>query len=390
MSDHGRPISAIAARTLYDGVHDDPLSDQLVTIEDRTISGIRPLPKAPERIEDTMVVDVLAPGFIDMQINGAADTQFNEEPTADALARIAAGARQGGTAHILPTFITAPNARYLHAIEAANTALQATVPGVLGIHLEGPFLSPERPGIHPTAFIRPLTRDDVEAIRRAKGTVLVTLAPEAQDIGLIRDLTAAGVLVFAGHSNATAADMRLAIEAGLTGVTHLFNAQSQVSAREPGVVGSALMRADLFAGIIADGLHVAPQNLAMAARLMGDRLCLVTDAMKTLGGTLTRFGLYGTPVTLKDGRLTGPDGTLAGAHLAMDQAVRNAVTMMGCSPAQALRMVSTNPARALGLDTQLGRIHPGYRASLSILSPDFDAVGTVVDGRLFIGDRPPS
>lgn len=384
MSDHGRPISAIAARTLYDGVHDDPLTDRLVTIEDGTISGIRPLAEAPERGEDTMVVDMLAPGFIDMQINGAADTQFNEEPAVDALARIATGARQGGAAHILPTFITAPNATYLQAIEAANTALQAAVSGVLGIHLEGPFLSPERPGIHPAAFIRPLTHDDVEAIRRARGTVLVTLAPEAQDIDLIRDLTAAGILVFAGHSNATADDMNAAIEAGLTGVTHLFNAQSQVSAREPGVVGSALMCKALSAGIIADGLHVAPQNLAMAARLMGERLCLVTDAMKTLGGTLTRFDLYGTPVTLKDGRLTGPDGTLAGAHLAMDQAVRNAIAMMDRSPAQALRMASTNPARALGLDSQLGRIHPGYRASLSLLSPDFQAVGTVVDGRLFI------
>lgn len=383
MFDRGKPISAIVARTLYDGIGADPLTDQLVVIENGLISEVRPQDQDPADASGFITAEVLAPGFIDMQINGAADVQFNEEPTVDAVARIAAGARQGGTTHILPTFITAPGTDYRQAISAANAAIEAGLPGVLGLHLEGPFLSPERPGIHPPAFIRPLTNEDVEDIGQAKGTVLVTLAPEVQELDLIRALSAAGVLVFAGHSNATAGDMGAAIEAGLTGVTHLFNAQSQITAREPGVVGAALMRPELHAGIIADGLHVDPQNLAMTAQLMGSRLCLVTDAMKTLSGTVTEFDLFGTPITLKQGRLTGPDGTLAGAHLAMDQAVRNAIAMMGVTPTQALQMASTNPARALGLEGQLGRIRPGYRASLSALSQNFESVATIVDGRLF-------
>ena len=382
MSENARPLSAIAARLLYNGASDDALSDQLVTIADGCIAEVEPL-AGGDPPPGTLMADVLAPGFIDMQINGAADAQFNEEPTADALDRIAGGARQGGTAHILPTFITSPGTDYRKAIAAANEALTKGIPGILGVHLEGPFLSKDKPGIHQPTFIRPLTEADVEAILQAIGTVLVTLAPEEQEQRLIRTLTGAGVRVFVGHSNATSADMEAAIDAGVCGVTHLFNAQAQISGREPGVVGAALMKPELAAGIIADGLHVHPQNLAMAARLMGDRLCLVTDAMKTLAGSTIRFDLYGTPVTLGDGRLTGPDGTLAGAHLAMDEAVRNAITMMHCAPARAFRMASTNPAKALGLGEKLGRIAPRYRASLTALDSQLRATHTVVDGMLF-------
>jgi N-acetylglucosamine-6-phosphate deacetylase len=382
LSETGQPIATLFARTLFDGLSDMPTHDRLIVIDDGMIAQVRwhapgdPLPPG------TVEADIAAPGFIDMQINGAADTQFNEDPTADAIARIAAGGRKGGTAHILPTFITAPEMDYRHAIAAAEQALEQGVPGVLGIHLEGPFLSPDRPGIHPPRFIRPMTGDDTTAIGQAAGTVLVTLAPECQDVGLVKSLVRSGVRVFAGHSNATAADMDTAIEAGISGVTHLFNAQSPITGREPGVVGSALMRPELVAGIIADGYHVHPQNLAMAARLMGNRLCLVTDAMKTLAGTVTAFDLYGTPVRLDEGCLRGPDRTLAGAHLAMDEAVRNAIAMMNVSPAAAFKMASTNVAHALGLGGELGLIMPGRRASITLLEDELHAQGVVVDGRL--------
>lgn len=383
MSEPGRPIARLFARTLFDGLSDMPAHDRLITIKDGIIAQVRECPAGDPLPPGTIEADIAAPGFIDMQINGAADTQFNEEPTADAIARIAAGARQGGTAHILPTFITAPDMDYRAAIAAANQALERRTPGVLGIHLEGPFLSPDRPGIHPPRFIRPMTNTDVAAIGEAAGTVLVTLAPECQDHDLVGRLARSGALVFAGHSNATAAQIDKAIEAGISGVTHLFNAQSQIAGRDPGIVGSALMRSELAAGIIADGVHVHPGNLAMAARLMGNRLCLVTDAMKTLAGTLTAFDLYGTPVMLDEGRLRGPDGTLAGAHLAMDEAVRNAISMMGVSRAAALKMAGTNVAHALGLGGELGLIMAGRRASITLLDDDLHARGAVVDGRFY-------
>lgn len=384
MVDDGQPIDTILARDLYDGLTDQPRTNQLITIADGVIKDIQPVGAKQAVPRDTVEAKVVAPGFIDIQINGAADTQFNEEPTAEAIGHIAAGARRGGTAHIMPTFITAPGSDYAKAIAASNEALETRVPGVLGVHLEGPFLSPERPGIHPREFIRQLEQADVDTIKRAKGTVLLTLAPECQDHGLIRQLVASGTRVFIGHSNAKKGDVGRAIETGVSGVTHLFNAQSQITARDAGVVGCALMRPELFAGIIADGLHVDPQNLAMVAKLMPERLCLVTDAMKTLAGTLNSFDLYGTTITLHDGRLTGPNGTLAGAHLAMDEAVRNAIALMEMSPAQALRMASLNPAKALGLSGELGTVQVGYRASFTLLDNAFHATGTVVDGEAFL------
>ncbi len=377
-----RAVGAVHARALYDGSAEEPLRDQVVEIASGRIATVRPFGGGEGAKAEIISADVVAPGFIDLQINGAADVQFNEEPSVEAIARIAAGARAGGSAHILPTFITAPGIDYEQAIAAANAAQDEGVPGVLGIHLEGPFLSPERPGIHPARYIRPLDETDVANIERAAGAVLVTLAPERQDLALVRRLADRGVRVFAGHSAAGLAEMDEAIDAGVCGVTHLFNAMSQIAGREPGVVGAALMRPELFVSLIADGHHVHPSNMAMAARLAPDRLCLISDAMKTLAGTVTRFDLYGVPVTLGEGCLRGPDGTLAGAHLAMDEAVRNAMSLMNVSPGQALRMVSANPARALGLDHELGRIAPGYRASLTLLNSDLTAKAVIVDGRL--------
>ena len=388
MIDRGQHIRTVHARTLYDGESIAPLADQVVTIENGFIAGIQPYADATMAMDDAITVDILAPGFIDMQINGAGGIQFNEQPTIEAMAGIAAGARQGGTAHLLPTFITAPDIDYRAAIDAANAAVASDIPGILGVHLEGPFLSKEKPGIHPSAYIRPMTRDDVNAVCQAKGTALLTLAPEEQNSALMRELRDRGVHLFAGHSNATAEQMQSGIEAGIRGVTHLFNSHSPILARDPGIVGAALMNQNLHAGIIADGIHVHPQNLAMAARLMGSRLCLVTDAMKTIASTVTTFDLYGTPITLNNDRLTGPDGTLAGAHLSMDQAVRNAIVMLDCAPAIALAMASTNPARALDLDNCLGRIKPNYCASFTCLSGDFQPVSTIVKGRLFAGSAP--
>jgi N-acetylglucosamine-6-phosphate deacetylase len=375
---------AVFARSLYDGVSDIPLHNQLIEIEAGRIRAVRAGDLAAAQAAGLPVAEIVAPGFIDLQINGAQDTQFNFDPSPEALARIADGARQGGTAHILPTFITAPGQEYLAAITAARGAIAAGSPGILGLHLEGPFLSPARPGIHEAAAIRPLEPPDLAALTAPfPGSLLLTLAPECQPAGALERLAAAGVILSVGHSAAGAAEIAEAEKAGLRMATHLFNAMSQMTGREPGVVGAVLASERLFAGIIADGHHVAWENVRIAVGMLGARLCLVTDAMLTLAGTAQGFALHGVEIFLQGDRLTDAGGRLAGAHVAMDTSVRRLMQGAGVSLPLALRMASTHPAAALGLEGELGRIAPGYRASLSLLDAALQATGVVVDGRYF-------
>lgn len=382
-ADGGTRADRIFARRLYDGVADMVHADQVIEVAGARIGALRPATAADAR-DGVPEFDLVAPGFIDLQINGAGDTQFNFDPTPEALGRIAAGARQGGAAHILPTFITAPGRDYLHAIGAAQSAISSAMPGILGVHLEGPFLSPARPGIHDPAAIRVLEAEDLAQITQASaGTILLTLAPETLPAGALKALCDAGVRVFAGHTAATADQIAAAEAEGLTGATHLFNAMSQMTGREPGVVGAVLSSARLFAGMIADGHHVDWRNIAIAARLMPDRLCLVTDAMLTLAGRQTRFDLHGESIELCDGRLTNAEGRLAGAHISLTQSLRNMRDHVGLSLPAALRMVTANPARALGLGAELGAIRPGHRASLTCLTQDLGAAGVMVDGIWF-------
>lgn len=369
----------IHADTLYDGSGAPPRRNCLIEIADGRIRDISTgaAPKGARRVE------IAAPGFIDLQINGAADVQFNDDPSADAVARVAEGAQKGGAAYVLPTFITAEGDAWHAAVEAVRGALASGAPGVLGLHLEGPFLSPKRPGIHPAAAIRPATEADLSRLTAAGIPLLLTLAPEEQAPDTVRRLTNAGVVVFAGHSAATATELDAAANEGLRGVTHLWNAMPPPQGRAPGIVGRTLTHPHLFAGIIADGFHVDPLNLALSARMMPDRLFLVTDAMRTFAGAQPGFDLLGTPVLLKDGRLTGPDGTLAGAHLGMDQAVRFMVRAAGVAPETAIAMATATPARVMRLDGELGRVAPGYRASFTFLDAGLHAKGGLVDGMVF-------
>lgn len=374
----------ILAHELYDGLSDAPRRDQAIEIRSGRIAALRPAAPADRANPDALRADVVAPGFIDLQINGANDAQFNFDPTVATLERIAHGARRGGTTHILPTYITAPGRDFRAALTAGRDAIHRGVPGILGVHLEGPFLSHAFPGIHPKAAIRSIEPEDVALITEGfPGIVLATIAPECQPPGVLAQLARAGVIVFIGHSAATAAAVLDAEAAGLRGATHLFNAMSQLTGREPGVAGAVLASETLFAGIIADGHHVAWPNLRIAARLLPDRLCLVTDAMLTLAGRRTAFELDGETISLKDERLTNAAGRLAGAHVAMDESVRNMVRHAGIAPASALRMASTNPARALGLSSELGSVQPGYRASLTLLNESLQAQCVVVDGQPF-------
>lgn len=371
----------ILARALYDGMSEELRINQVIEISGGTIAGLRPAEAADFIADGVPSFDLVAPGFIDLQINGAGDRQFNFEPSLDALKQIAAGARQGGTAYILPTYITAPGRDYISAIDAVEAAMEQGTPGILGLHLEGPFLSLGRPGIHDPTAIRALDEEDLERLAAARvGRLLLTVAPENLPAGSLPRLSAAGVRVFAGHSVATADQMVQAELEGLVGVTHLFNAMSQMTGREPGVVGAVFASKKLYAGIIADGHHVDWRNIAISARLMPDRLCLVTDAMLTLAGQLTKFDLHGEAIELNGGCLTNKTGRLAGAHVSLIECVRNGVEHAGLSLIEALRMVTANPAHALGLEGEVGRVLAGHRATFTCLTRDLGVEVVMVEG----------
>ena len=324
---------------------------------------------------------MLAPGFIDIQVNGGGGVLLNDQPTEAGVRGIVAAHRKGGTTGCLPTLITDRSGVIERLAEAAPACLK--IPGVLGFHLEGPALNRSRKGIHPEAEIRVLDRRDLAAIKRFGdcGRSVVTLAPECVPASMIGELVGAGLRVAAGHSDASAAAIGQAVDRGVSGVTHLFNAMSQLNAREPGLVGAALGDDRLFAGIICDGIHVDRAALRIAVRCKGcDRLMLVTDAMPLVGTNDRQFMLQGRQIALHENRLTGPDGTLAGAHLTMIEAVRNAVALVGIPLADALIMASRTPASFLGLGSELGRIAPGYRANLVAFTPDFEVLGTWIDG----------
>ena len=373
----------IHAKQLFPGGGAAPVSDQLLQISGDRIALIRPasqIASAPE----AHFYDVVAPGFIDLQINGGGGILFNDSPDLPAVNAIAAAARQGGACHILPTFITAPEQEYGRAMEAVSRA--ADRPEILGLHLEGPFLSPARAGIHNADFMRQMDARDVARLTGFEGRLLLTCAPEQVTLADIRALIDAGVIVFAGHSDADIEMMNAAISAGLSGVTHLFNACSQLNAREPGIVGAALSDSRLFAGIIADRYHVHDANLKLAVAQMHDRLCLVSDTMPSFGTNLLGFVLQGREITLKDGRLVSAEGQLAGAHLGLDEAVRNIISATQIAPEKALHMASGIPAKIVGLDSEYGAVREGRLASLTCLDRGLRACAVYVHGTGYFPD----
>jgi len=325
---------------------------------------------------------ILAPGFIDIQVNGGGGVFLNDQPTEAGVRCIVEAHRSAGTTGCLPTLITDRSEVIEQLAAVAQACLQ--IPGVLGFHLEGPVLNRSRKGIHPESLIRLPNRRDLAAIKSfgVCGRSIVTLAPECVPASLIEEFIGAGLRVSAGHSDATAAEMELAANRGVSGATHLFNAMSQLSAREPGLLGAALQDDRLFAGIICDGVHVDRISLRIAFRCKGrDRLMLITDAMPLVGTHNQEFMLHGMRIALHENRLTSPDGTLAGANLSMIEAVRNAIALLGIPLVDALIMASRTPARFLGLDFELGLIAPGYRADLVAFTANFEVIETWVAGQ---------
>jgi N-acetylglucosamine-6-phosphate deacetylase len=386
MSQAGSSVSlTIAAQHIFDGT--EMRGAGAVRISQRRIESVT-FGKAETCASILLPADaILAPGFIDIQVNGGGGVLLNDLPTEAGVRRIVEAHRNKGTTGCLPTLITDCGEVIERLAAVAQACLK--IPGVLGFHLEGPAINRSRKGIHPEAEIRVPDRRDLAAIKSFGdcGRSVVTLAPERVTGSMIDELIGAGLRIAAGHSEATAAEIGQAADRGISGVTHLFNAMSQLNAREPGLVGAALEDDRLFAGIICDGIHVDRAGLRIAFRCKGrDRLMLVTDAMPLVGTNDRQFMLQGRQITLHDNRLTGPDGTLAGAHLTMIEAVRNAVALLEISLVDGLIMASRTPAAFLGLESELGRIAPGYRADLVAFNPNFKVVGTWIGGVGSIGE----
>lgn len=328
---------------------------------------------------------MLAPGFIDLQVNGGGGALFNLTPDVDTIRTICGAFARFGTTAILPTLITDTVQKNVLAMAAGHAAADEKVPGFLGLHLEGPHLSVARKGAHDPALIRPMTEADLQALTEGRGrlpNLLVTVAAETVTPGQIRRLRDAGIVVSIGHSDAPYAVARTAIEAGATMVTHLFNAQSQLGNRDAGVVGAALDHGTVWAGLIADGIHVGEASLGVALRAKRGpgRIFLVTDAMSPTGTDAESFELTGRTVYRKDGALRLADGTLAGADLTMIQAVNYLHRTIGLPLDETLRMASLYPARALAVDHERGALAPGLRADLVHLSDRLDVTSTIIGG----------
>jgi N-acetylglucosamine-6-phosphate deacetylase len=308
---------------------------------------------------------MLLPGFIDVQVNGGGGVLFNDQPTVEGIQRIAAAHRRFGTTALLPTLISDDLDIVERAVAAVAEAIARKVPGIVGIHLEGPFLNPDKRGIHDASkFVRLDDRALDLMASLPNGVTLVTLAPELTEAGTIAELTRRGVIVSAGHTMADHQAMTRAIGEGLSGVTHLFNAMTQMEGRAPGVVGAAL-DSQLFCGLIVDGQHVHPASLRVAIAAGGhDRMMLVTDAMPTVGAAEKTFVLGGRTITAEGGACKAEDGTLAGSDLDMGLGLRNAVEMLEVDVATASAMASKVPATFLRLHESFGRIAKGARADL--------------------------
>ena len=355
--------------------------DAAVIVEDGRILELAT--RAPPNAEvHDLSGRILLPGFIDCQVNGGGGVLFNDQPTAEGIRAIGAAHRRFGTTGFLPTLISDTTEKMRTAIDAVDAAISEDVPGVLGIHLEGPFLSRARRGVHAEKYLHAPDASELllaESLRR--GVTLLTLAPECVPGDAIRQLAEAGVIVSAGHSNADYATVRRALDAGVRGFTHLYNAMSPLASRAPGVVGAALDDPDSWCGVIVDGHHVdaASLRVALKAKPRG-KIFLVTDAMPPVGAANPSYVLNGETIVARDGICQTANGTLAGSALNMIDAVRNTIDTLGVPLDEAARMASTYPADFLGLGATHGRIEAGCRAAFTVVDQDLRVTETWVDG----------
>lgn len=380
------------AKQLFDGQH--IYKDMHMKVEHGQIVGILPALQSSWQA-DQILNGMVSAGFIDIQVNGGGGALFNDEQTPAALGQIMQGHAKYGTTAMLPTLISDSNEKMRRAADAVREALEASMPGIVGIHFEGPHLSLAKKGIHSAKQVRPISDDDLAIItRKDLGKVLVTIAPENVSPDIIKELVDRGVVVSLGHSGADIDTVLNAINAGAHCFTHLFNAMSGLSAREPGMISAALSDKRVSAGIIPDLHHVHPYNCKLAYQCLGpERLMLVTDAMAHVGSNMQTLPWLDSTITKADNKLTLDDGSLAGSCLDMASAVENMYMLLskGVLPSEqntllkdVLNMASMTPAKLMGL-AHLGKLIPRMQADFVLLNQDLKVEASWISGKQITG-----
>ncbi|MGV2876764.1 N-acetylglucosamine-6-phosphate deacetylase [Pantoea vagans] len=374
---------ALVNGRIYSG--HEVLDNHAVVVADGLIARVCPRESLPADIEQRdMAGAIIAPGFIDLQLNGCGGVQFNDSLDAlsiETLETMQRANEKSGCTSFLPTLITSSDALMKRAIETMRAYLQKHEHQALGLHLEGPWLSKAKKGTHDPALIRLPDAAMVQYLcDNADVITKVTLAPENAGSDVIRQLTDAGIIVSAGHSNATYEEAKAGFSAGVSFATHLYNAMPAFAGREPGLIGALFDSPDVYCGIIADGLHVHYANVRNAKRIKGDKLVLVTDATAPAGADISEFIFAGKTIYYRDGLCVDENGTLSGSALTMIEAVQNSVEHVGIALDEALRMASLYPARAMGVEKQLGSIEAGKIANLTVFTRDFKIIKTLVNG----------
>lgn len=372
-------LAFYTAAQIFDG--EDVHRACAVAVDNGLVTGIAPLSELPSGAPLTDLGEgFISPGFVDLQVNGGGGIMLNDDPSAEAIRTICAAHRPFGTTALLPTLITDTPANTAKAVAAALEAQRQGISGFAGLHLEGPHLDPRRHGAHDPKLIRPMDDDDLRGLLAAKEklpTLLTTVAPESVTVDQISAMAKAGIIVSLGHTDCSYDTAMRCFDAGASMVTHLFNAMSQLGNREPGLVGAALERSSVWAGLIADGHHVhgASIRLAFKSKSGPGRIFLVTDAMATVGSGIQDFKLNGRRILRNSGRLTLDDGTLAGADIDMAASVATVRQLSGGSWIEALGMATSAPADAIGRAREFGRLKPGCRADFLQLSADGALLG---------------
>lgn len=361
------------------------LDNHAVVIADGLIERVCPLEDLPAGIETRDVGGaIIAPGFIDLQLNGCGGVQFNDDIAAisvETLQIMQKANEKSGCTSFLPTLITSTDELMKRAVEVMRAYLAQNANQALGLHLEGPWLNPLKKGTHDPALIRAPDQELVDFLcANADVITKITLAPEKVDEAIIRQLRAAGIVISAGHSHGTYEEAAAGIDAGVTFATHLYNAMPATSGREPGLIGALFDSPDVWCGVIADGLHVHYANIRNAKRIKGDKLILVTDATAPAGASIDRFIFAGKTIYYRNGLCVDENGTLSGSALTMIEAVENSVEHVGISLDETLRMATLYPARAMGVDNQLGSIEAGKVANLTVFTRDYKIIRTFVNG----------
>ena len=374
-------IQYLVGSKIFDG--DKFLDGMAIVLEDGIIAKM--LPANDIDTESTVINlagGIIAPGFIDLQVNGGGGSFFTNDTSVEALKIIVNGHRPTGTTSMMPTLISDTREVHQAGVKAVIDAIEQGVAGILGIHIEGPFFSLAKRGAHNEKYIRRMTAEDETWLTKIKGCkVIVTIAPEEVQSGQIKNLSNAGIYVCAGHTNAKYEDVIRGINEGLSGFTHLFNAMSPLAGRLPGTVGAALESDSTWCGIIVDGHHVhaASVRLAYQTKPRG-KLFLVSDSMSTVGAEEKSFIIYGETISEKNGALVNAQGRLAGSAIGLIDAVRISVMEVGLPLEEVLRMASLYPAEYMEIACELGRIKSGYRADLVHFDDDFNVKHTWVAG----------